>query len=533
MARKAVIPDTDTEEVAGLLNEHALGTGPRSGSRPGSTRRGGLATTPKGGSPNKTRNPDARGNRRSNNNTANKAVKRAPEHGRQLRSATRSREPQANPERKRKRDIYDIDSRIEEEPEERNEGEGHEGSSSRTAAQKKQTARPSKRTKSHGEAQATYGREHGPQSTRARLAGPEGHSVRRSHVAIQDSEPESQDREGEGRDTLEEETAELAAPELDEETLKTKMLLGNERLWKMICKASGRNQKRAVDREEDWTELESDIMLDLVEKLTEARQVYKSLAADDLTPKENDETEEELAMALKEICTTVDKLSKSSAGRQASKVVHEAYMNGVSQFVSLLKRAMKGRVLKSSPKAYDLDGLEEVVFIQEMFLRFLAELSSWKISSEGFTRNIQQRVKPYLRIMLDNFRKHLEAERIAEKRRVNRDITASQVVREMVSPQVQQQRKLARLEANRRRILRSAQDESLRWGGNLRLVEEVRGPVPQRAPSARAAETRSDAWTMEQDTALIHELLNNRDTRGLPGMIFLLPCFRIVFPKLT
>lgn len=525
MARKAVIPDTDTEEVAGLLNEHALGRSARSGLRQGSTRKGGLAPLPTAGASNKTRNVDAQGRRGPNGNLANNAVKRAPEHGRQLRSATRSMEPQLNPELKRKRDIYDIDSRTEEEAEERDEGEGHEGSSSRTAAPKKQTARPSKRTKSHGEAQAADGREHGPQSTRARLAGPEEHSERRNHVAVQDSEVESQDSEAEVRDSVEEETdgAEatnrigLAAPlELDEEALESKMLLGNEHLWKMIKKASRQNRRRAEKR----TELETNIMTDLVEKLTEARQVYRSLAADDLTPKEIDETEQELESGLDDICTTIDNFSKSSAGRQASKVVYEAYMNGVSQFVSLLKEAMRGRVLRSSPKAYDLDGLNEIIFIQDMFLCFLEKLNSWKVSSEGFTKNVQQRIKPYLRVMLNKFKKHLAGEQISERRRVNREITASQQVGNIVSPQVQQQRKAAHLEEIRRRILRSAQDESLRWGGNLRLVEEMRSPVLHRAPGARAAETRSDAWTTEEDIALIHELLNNKETRGLPGMLF-------------
>ena len=531
MARKAIIPDTDTEEVAGLLNEHAL----RSGSGPESKRRGRHPISSKAGTLGKTRNADAQ--RGPNGNVANKAVKRAPEHGRQLRSATRSMEPQAAPGRKRKRDVYDIDNCIEEEAEEQDERKGHEGSSLRAAIPKKQTARPSKKMKSHGAAKAAEGRERGPQDSRARLAGPEGHSVRRSHIAIQDSEPDSEDSEGEERDTVEERTAEpettdgfgLAAPlELDEEALKIKMLLGNEGLWKMISKASRKNRRKS----QNCKELESNVMTDLVEKLKEARQVYDSLATDELTAEEIDEAEQELATGLNEICTTVDDLTKSSAGPQASKVVYEAYMNGVSQFVSLLKRAMKGRVLKSSPKAYDLDGLEEVVFIQDMLLRFLEKLSSWKICSEGFTKNVQQRIKPYLRAMLNNFKKHLTRERIAEKRRINRDITASQFVEEVVSPRVQQQRKAARLEEIQRQILRSAEEESLRWGGNLRLVEEMRDPVLHRAPSVRAAGSRSDAWTMEEDTALIHELLNNKETRQLPGMLFPSSCLFLT-PSLT
>lgn len=506
MARKAVIPDTDTEEVAGLLNEHALGTGTRSASRPGSTRRGGLASLPKAGSSNKTRNVAAQGCRGPNGNLANNAVKRAPEHSRQLRSATRSVEPQAAPERKRKADIFEVEDDIEEEGEEGDGEEGHEDSSSRRAEQKKQTARPSKKMK--------------------------------SHIAIQDSEVEFQDSEGEGTDTVEEETVELEATNriglaaplvLDAEALHTKMLLGNEHLWKMIQKASRRNRRRA----QECTELESDIMTDLVEKLTEVRQIYHSLAADDLAAGEVDETEAELDTGLNDICTTVDDLSKSSAGRQASKVVYEAYMNGVIQFVSLLKQAMKGRVLKSSPKAYDLDGLEEIIFIQDTFLRFLEKLNTWKVSSEGFTRNVQQRIKPYLRAMLNNFQKHLAGERIAEKRRLNREITASQQAGEIVSPQVQQQKKAAYLEVIRRRILRSAQEESLRWGGNLRLLDENRAPVLHQAPSVRAARTRPNEWTVEEDTALIHELLNNKETRGLPGMIFLLSRLSNVISNLT
>ena len=515
MARKAVIPDTDTEEVAGLLNEHALGTGTRSRSRPESARRGGHSTSPKAGSSRgKTRNPDAQGNRRSNRNTANRAVKRAPEHTRQLRSATRSVEPQAAPVRKRKRDDFDINNVIEEEAEE------HGGNSSRTTKHVTQTATPSEKRRSTE-------RQHAPGSSPVSRVGPDEYSDRRGHVAVPDSEVEAQASEAEVEDSVGEETegAEatsriaLAAPfELDEEALETKMLLGNEHLWKMIKEASIQNRRRAAKR----NELESNIMTDLVKKLKNARQIYHRLAAHDLAAERMAQTEAELVEGLNEVCVTVDDLSRASAGRQASKVVYEAYMNGVSQFVSLLKTAMKGRVLKSSSKAYDLDGLGEVVFVQDMFLRFLEKLNSWKVSSEGFTRNVQQRIKPYLRAMLANFKKHLAKERIAEKRRVHQDITASQPIAEIVSPQVQQQRKLARLEEIRRRILRSAQEESLRWGGNLQLVEEMRSPVLHRAPIARAAETRSDAWTIEEDTALIHELLNNRETRGLPGMMFLL-----------
>lgn len=540
MARRAVVPDTDNEEITGLLNEHALGTVARSGSRPRSKREGGRTTSPKAGSSSKTPNVDAHDNRAPNGNLANKAVKRVPEHTRQTRSATRSVEPQAVPERKRKVDVYDGQDVIPEEKEEHVEEVGNEDHSPRTAEpapqtpQKKKLARPSKKLKSRVEAQAAAGREQAPQNSRAILTGPEGNSERRHPVTIQDSEVDSQGADGEVRDSVEEETAEpeatngieLDAPSgLDEASLQTKMLLGNEHLWNTIVEASKANRGGWNER----SRLKSKIIYDLVEKLTEARQIYHSLAADDLGVEEVDRTEAELEMGLDEIRVSVDDLSKSSAGRQASRVIHEAYMNGASQFVSLLKDAMNGRVLKNSPRAYDLDGLEEVVFIQEMFVRLLEKLSNWNISSEGYTKNVQQRIKPNLRIMLKNFKTHLERERKADRRRMNQEITASQAVAESVSPRAQQERKAARFEEIQRRILRSAAEESIRWGGNLRLLEEVRPPVLHKAASVRATETGSDVWTMEEDTALIHELLNNKDTRGLPGMTFLLLAFVLSF----
>ena len=178
---------------------------------------------------------------------------------------------------------------------------------------------------------------------------------------------------------------------------------------------------------------------------------------------------------------------------------------------------MKERVLKNSHKAYDIAGLEEIIFIQDVTLRFMRKLALWKISPEGLTKNIQQRIRPYLNEIFTQFNQELARERVAEKRRFNAEITASQAIQEAPPSNVQRERKAARYEEVQRRILRSVEEENVRWDRFVRLKNEGLPPSFSLPPPMKHADVESDAWTEEEDNALIDELLNNRGTRELPG----------------
>ena len=295
-----------------------------------------------------------------------------------------------------------------------------------------------------------------------------------------------------------------------------KQLLGQDDDWEQVCDGVKKNFKSLEADKIIFTKT----MQDLVAKTKVVKALYKNI----ILQKENhqansDDTSGKLKDCLNDLEDTVRKFSWEKPVKKAEEMVKDLYVNVVPQLVFLLRCAMICRGLQSSRRAYDVEGLEEILCIQQIILSLCTKAFSWKVkpvTQFPITKNIKSKVYPYLRHMKKNFEKELQAEKRHEQMRRNKERIGH--------------RHKARPES----VLNSAQEqsESSIERCNRMLMESMEVEERRFLPRARAAKLRKkhgdgrnpansqppprEAWTDEEDQALKYELLTNREANKLP-----------------
>ena len=316
---------------------------------------------------------------------------------------------------------------------------------------------------------------------------------------------------------------------------KNKMLLGQDDRWQSISDAIAGNRK--VNRKDDGAILTESIK-ELITVIKESQYVYKDIAKRSQKEESFEDLNEQINSCLDNMEDLVEDLEQHQKRRKTREIVQDVYAYAVPQFIRLLKVAMTCRVLNGPvKKAYDLAGLREVVRVQEVTLLLCKKVASWDlkpVTDAPMTRNIKQRVYPYLRDMSKSFRAMLKHEEIMERRRQNERKYTSQEVQANTPPQEKQRRRAARIEDQNRRIQASIDEEMAKWRRQYRqpvewptqdLNDSRSNEMPawiedqgmKSANIRQISQSTERNWTEEEDKALVDQLTNNKYTRILSG----------------
>ena len=314
-----------------------------------------------------------------------------------------------------------------------------------------------------------------------------------------------------------------------------KMLLGHDYIWSSILEAVRANRQVAVC---DKTIMTNTIK-ELVSAIKVTRRAYREIEERSSQNEPILDLEEEINANLNDLDELVRKLSAKDAQKRIREMVKDIYLHAAPQSVFLLKYAMRCRVLENSKKAYNLNGLREIVRIQNITVSLCNKVAAWgvkPVTNAPITRNVKQRIFPYMREMATAFKKKLVTEEQRERRRQNEKQYASQRAESETPSPERRARRAAEREAENRRMLESMEEER----GKLKRYQRRR--AEDLVPSSRASQTRQSQtpalaqekrtqntnlrypnpqpgriWTTDEDKALIQQLLNNVQTRKLPG----------------
>ena len=316
---------------------------------------------------------------------------------------------------------------------------------------------------------------------------------------------------------------------------RQKMLLGHDNLWQSITKSVHENRKVIADRKAILT----GTIKELISAIKHAQRTYKEISVLAEDGERSEDLEGEISGYLDEIEDMVDDLSKPRKKQKTGAIVQDVYAHAAPQLIHLLKCAMPCRVLKSSKRAYDLAGFCEVVRIQQVTLLLCKKVIAWDIkpvTDDPIIRNIKQRMYPYLRDMAKNFKMKLKDEEIRERKRQNlRDFAPQPVQHETPSPE-RRRRYAARIVDQNSRIQAGINQEMARWRKQNGLLvdrplqsldnsqpDHLQRPAQTQDQSKQSSNDRQSSqatdrrWTEDEDKALVDQLLNNKETRRLPG----------------
>ena len=311
----------------------------------------------------------------------------------------------------------------------------------------------------------------------------------------------------------------------------SKMLLGHDHIWSIILKFVRSNRRAAA---QDKT-IMTNTVKELVSTIKIAQRLYKEVDEGNQQNGPVADLEEEIDVCLNELDELVMDLSAGDAQKRLGEIVKDVYLHAAPQCITLLKYAMRCRELEDSKKAYNLDGLREIVRIQDITVLLCSKVAAWgvkPVTKAAITRNVKQRIFPYLREMAITFKKKLKQEEVWERRRENEKQYATQRPEsETPSPELRA-RRTAEREIENRRILESMEEESRKLKRYRRLRAEGSAPsshasqtrqsqTPALTQEARTQNTNLSQqperiWTAQKDKALVDQLLNNIQTRNLP-----------------
>ena len=294
--------------------------------------------------------------------------------------------------------------------------------------------------------------------------------------------------------------------------LLEKRLLGKGQLWKDINDAIKSQPTGAAGTE---------AVKEIVSATKDATTLYRDIGRHQRGGTSTAELEANVEPYLDDLENKVIDLSRGSNGRHTGRRVADVYRDAVPELRKLLSQTMNVRVLRDSRKSYDLGGIREIVRIQETIILLCNKVASWGVpptTEVPITRNIKQRVLPYMRLMVERFRTELaNAER---RERIQQNIIASQqqIERAPSPPSSTEEDRQAAIERQRRDIQasieeqRRADEKFSRWN---RLRRKQRSVTAD--PSPRPPESRERTWTEEEDLALMVQLLSNKTIIKLPG----------------
>ncbi|KAG8532848.1 uncharacterized protein KY384_002726 [Bacidia gigantensis] len=294
----------------------------------------------------------------------------------------------------------------------------------------------------------------------------------------------------------------------------SKMFLGQGRLWLDDIVGSIRDQVERQADDTTWTKSGRS----LLNQIRRLRNLYR----------DGSETGDR-ADVERQFNERLGKLEEWASSNELPEgkiadIVRDIYVKVVPDCLILLKRTMRRRVLEPAQReAYDLQGLEEIVRIQQFIIDFCGKAISWNVKPSGggpIIRNVKQRFFPYLKKLNSVFRTALKKEQISERRRQNAELYATQIP----DPQNSEVP-----DATRRRREDAVHNQLLELQQGLRKEEKVvqrqaglkrtlfPGNPPQTQTREPVVQNRDSRWTDEEDDELIDQLLNNEQTRDLPG----------------
>ena len=263
----------------------------------------------------------------------------------------------------------------------------------------------------------------------------------------------------------------------------------------------------------------TDSAKDFVALVNEARSIYTQLASDDLAVVDEEDVEQRLQDCHEDINEFVDNLSEDEASedkRAGRLLIQDVYTHIIPAMVFMLGAAVVCRsVHYSDPE--DLESLEEIVHIQAKIVRLCEKARRWKakpITRRPITNSVANKILPSLRdLKLRCFGRELEQRR------------------ELVKAKAREQALLESHRRERQRRIQEKLDFEQRRRDNLNSMPEKRRQLEvQQTVSNRqfrqvrhlvrshpsGHSTTADRWTVEQNNALVEELLSER-TRDLPG----------------
>lgn len=304
----------------------------------------------------------------------------------------------------------------------------------------------------------------------------------------------------------------------DSEAEEDAMTFGKRTNWANILEALNNIRRSPIDK---------DILTKDVKKLKPRikalYELYKQIHQRRRESRPVEDFESKIAPATEQVADILDSIAQKEVKHRTAELMQDIYVIVASTLVILLKWAMKCRVQPSAKIPYTAAGLEEVVEIQNMALSFLEKVVGWNVKPHTdfpIISPVKQRILPYLRSMNKEFRRELEVISRREKIRRNAQKYAAIAVSDAEDSEMERERRILAKQENIDRMMEGFASEKKRWRRQGSTHRSAR-PVPLSfRPGPRQTEARVE-WAEEEDRALCDELLNNLDTRFLPGKFWL------------
>ncbi|KAL9128880.1 MAG: hypothetical protein Q9217_002537 [Psora testacea] len=345
-----------------------------------------------------------------------------------------------------------------------------------------------------------------------------------THESTQPTSPDAESHQhqpiSKGRDTAHIADADDESSEdgLDLRPELQKALLGRDKSWEQVIEGV---QALCSDALVDESCV-ANTMQNLITTIQEARQIYDAVISQSKSGDEAlDATFDKLSECLDRIEDVINGLPQQKPRKKAGEMVRDIYINAIPQLIRLLKRAMSCRVLKSTGRAYDVEGINEIIRIQELILRLCMKVFSWDAkpaTDVPITKNMKSKVFPYLRNLNDAFRTELAAEERRARIRQNRAMTvAREEQQEILRDQARDERDLS-LEISIRRqreAMAAERRKFLRSPTRARYAKLDKGP-DLGMPQLNTQSQRKELWTRDEDIELKRQLLLNVKANKLP-----------------